>query len=117
MAMGVLLPKHDIPVLTHLTCRDHNVIGLQSHVLGLSALGMEEVLALTGEPASVGDFPDATSVYELSYIELIKVINESNDGRSILEKSRDPATRFSIGGAFNPHFRPVADRHLRANET
>lgn len=48
MAMGALLTKHDIPVLTHLTCRDHNVIGLQSHLLGLSALGMEEVLALTG---------------------------------------------------------------------
>ena len=57
MAMGALLTKHDIPVLTHLTCRDRNVIGLQSHLLGLSALGMEEVLALTGDPARVGDFP------------------------------------------------------------
>ena len=109
MAMGALLTKHDIPVLTHLTCRDHNVIGLQSHLLGLSALGMEEVLALTGDPARVGDFPGATSVYDLSSIELIKMIKEMNDGRSILGKSIGPATRFSVGGAFNPHV-----RHLKA---
>ncbi|HDR7733286.1 TPA: bifunctional homocysteine S-methyltransferase/methylenetetrahydrofolate reductase [Bacillus thuringiensis] len=110
MAMGALLTKHDIPVLTHLTCRDHNVIGLQSHLLGLSALGMEEVLALTGDPARVGDFPGATSVYDLSSIELIKMIKEMNDGRSILGKSIGPATRFSVGGAFNPHV-----RHLKAS--
>ncbi|MBO1579125.1 bifunctional homocysteine S-methyltransferase/methylenetetrahydrofolate reductase [Bacillus sp. XF8] len=109
MAMGALLTKHDIPVLTHLTCRDHNVIGLQSHLLGLSALGMEEVLALTGDPARVGDFPGATSVYDMSSIELIKMIKEMNDGRSILGKSIGPATRFSVGGAFNPHV-----RHLKA---
>ncbi|PEE41811.1 bifunctional homocysteine S-methyltransferase/methylenetetrahydrofolate reductase [Bacillus pseudomycoides] len=109
MAMGALLTKHDIPVLTHLTCRDHNVIGLQSHLLGLSALGMEEVLALTGDPARVGDFPGATSVYDLSSIELIKMIKEMNDGRSILGKSIGSATRFSVGGAFNPHV-----RHLKA---
>ncbi|MDH2881527.1 bifunctional homocysteine S-methyltransferase/methylenetetrahydrofolate reductase [Bacillus cytotoxicus] len=109
MAMGALLTKHDIPVLTHLTCRDHNVIGLQSHLLGLSVLGMEEVLALTGDPARVGDFPGATSVYDVSSIELIKMIQEMNDGRSILGKSIGPATRFSVGGAFNPHV-----RHLKA---
>lgn len=109
MAMGALLTKHDIPVLTHLTCRDHNVIGLQSHLLGLSALGMEEVLALTGDPARVGDFPGATSVYDLSSIELIKMIKEMNEGRSILGKSIGSATRFSVGGAFNPHV-----RHLKA---
>ncbi len=89
MAMGALLTKHDIPVLTHLTCRDHNVIGLQSHLLGLSALGMEEVLALTGDPARVGDFPGATSVYDLSSIELIKMIKEMNDGRSVLGNPLD----------------------------
>ena len=107
MAMGALLTKHDIPILTHLTCRDHNVIGLQSHLLGLAALGMEEVLALTGDPARVGDFPGATSVYDLSSIELIKMIKEMNNGRSILGKTIGAATRFSVGGAFNPHVRHI----------
>lgn len=51
----------------------------------------------------------ATSVYDLSSIELIKMIKEMNDGRSILGKSIGPATRFSVGGAFNPHV-----RHLKA---
>ena len=58
-------------------------------MLGLSALGMEEVLALTGDPARVGDFPGATSVYDLSSIELIKMIKEMNDGRSILGNQLD----------------------------
>ncbi|WP_369902615.1 bifunctional homocysteine S-methyltransferase/methylenetetrahydrofolate reductase [Bacillus manliponensis] len=107
MAMGSLLTKHDIPVLTHLTCRDHNVIGLQSHLLGLSTLGMEEVLALTGDPARVGDFPGATSVYDLSSIELIKMIQEMNSGRSIMGKSIGPATSFSIGAAFNPNVKKL----------
>lgn len=57
----------------------------------------------------VGDFPGATSVYDLSSIELTKMIKEMNDGRSILGKSIGPATRFSVGGAFNPNV-----RHLKA---
>ncbi len=50
---------------------------------------MEEVLALTGDPARVGDFPGATSVYDLSSIELIKMIEEMNDGRSVLGNPLD----------------------------
>ena len=64
----------------------------------------------------VGDFPGATSVYDLSSIELIKMIKEMNDGRSILGKSIGPATRFSVGGAFNPHVRHLKARLSEWNE-
>lgn len=107
MAMGALLARNDIPVLTHLTCRDHNLIGLQSHLLGLSALGLNEVLALTGDPARVGDFPGATSVYDVSSFELIRMIKEMNEGRSPLGKTIGQATTFSVAAAFNPNVRHV----------
>jgi methionine synthase I (cobalamin-dependent)/5,10-methylenetetrahydrofolate reductase len=105
MAMGSLLTRHNIPVLTHLTCRDHNLIGLQSHLLGLSSLGMHEVLALTGDPARVGDFPGATSVYDVSSFELIRMIKEMNGGRSPLGKTIGASTAFSVAAAFNPNVR------------
>ncbi|MFX3624904.1 MAG: bifunctional homocysteine S-methyltransferase/methylenetetrahydrofolate reductase [Ectobacillus sp.] len=105
MAMGALLARNDIPVVNHLTCRDHNLIGLQSHLLGLSALGIHEILALTGDPARVGDFPGATSVYDVSSFELIRMIKEMNEGRSPLGKSLGQKTSFSVGAAFNPNVR------------
>ncbi|WP_028399199.1 bifunctional homocysteine S-methyltransferase/methylenetetrahydrofolate reductase [Ectobacillus panaciterrae] len=107
MAMGAMLTRHNIPVLTHLTCRDHNLIGLQSHLLGLSSLGMNEVLALTGDPARVGDFPGATSVYDVSSFELIRMIKEMNAGRSPLGKTIGTPTTFSVAAAFNPNVRHI----------
>jgi homocysteine S-methyltransferase len=105
MAMGALLSRYNIPVLAHLTCRDHNLIGLQSHLLGLSSLGIHEVLALTGDPARVGDFPGATSVYDVSSFELIRMIKEMNAGRSPLGKPIGAPTGFSVAAAFNPNVR------------
>lgn len=107
MAMGALLRRYDIPVLAHLTCRDHNLIGLHSHLLGLSSLGIHEVLALTGDPARVGDFPGATSVFDVSSFELIRMIKELNDGRSPLGKSIGVPTSFSVAAAFNPNVRYI----------
>ena len=57
--------------LIHITCRDRNIIGLQSHLMGLHTLGLNDLLAITGDPAKVGDFPGATSVYDVSSFELI----------------------------------------------
>ncbi|MBO9129650.1 bifunctional homocysteine S-methyltransferase/methylenetetrahydrofolate reductase [Bacillus sp. 165] len=105
MAMGALLTRSEVPVLAHLTCRDHNIIGLQSHLLGLSSLGIHDVLALTGDPARVGDFPGATSVYDISSFELIRLIKEMNEGRSFSGKSIGQKTSFMVGAAFNPNVR------------
>ena len=63
IAMGSILKlQHEIrPVMPHITCRDRNLIGLQSHLMGLNALGLHDILAVTGDPTKVGDFPGATS--------------------------------------------------------
>src|SRR5262249_9414038 len=62
----------EIPVICHLACRDRNLIGTQSQLLAADALGTRHLLAITGDPAKVGDHPDATSVYDLNSFQLVK---------------------------------------------
>lgn len=106
MAMGSIL-KHteDIRALTHITCRDRNLIGLQSHLMGLDALGIHDILAVTGDPTKVGDFPGATSVYDVSSMELIQLIKKLNEGISFSGKSLRKKANFSVAAAFNPNVR------------
>ena len=72
VALGTLLKtQHEMKPLLHITCRDRNLIGLQSHLMGLQTLGLNEILVITGDPSKIGDFPGATSVYDLSSLDLI----------------------------------------------
>lgn len=88
LAMGAILKlQYGIRTMPHITCRDRNLIGLQSHLLGLSALGLHDVLAVTGDPTKVGDFPGATSVYDVSSMELISLIKQLNEGISFSGKA------------------------------
>ncbi|MDQ0256616.1 homocysteine S-methyltransferase [Evansella vedderi] len=104
LSMSMLVKeKVDVPSVVHLTCRDRNLIGLQSHLMGLSALGLENILAITGDPAKVGDFPGASSVYDLSSFELIQLIKQCNEGQSFTGKSLGRKTNFTVGAAFNPN--------------
>ncbi|MEQ2525398.1 bifunctional homocysteine S-methyltransferase/methylenetetrahydrofolate reductase [Robertmurraya yapensis] len=93
--------------LVHITCRDRNMIGLQSHLMGLHTLGLNDVLAVTGDPARVGDFPGASSVYDVSSFELIQMIKQFNEGLSISGKDLGQKGDFSIAAAFNPNVRSV----------
>ncbi|MEH7112571.1 bifunctional homocysteine S-methyltransferase/methylenetetrahydrofolate reductase [Neobacillus niacini] len=93
--------------LIHIACRDRNIIGLQSHLMGLHTLGMHDVLAITGDPARVGDFPGASSVYDVSSFELIQMIKQLNEGLSLTGKDLGQKAAFSIAGAFNPNVRSV----------
>lgn len=107
-ALGSLVKKKiGIRPLVHITCRDRNIIGLQSHLMGLHTLGLHDVLAVTGDPARVGDFPGASSVYDLSSFELIQMIKQLNEGLSISGKELNQKASFSVGGAFNPNVRSV----------
>lgn len=108
--MGALLKNtHGVRPLTHITCRDRNLIGLQSHLMGLNALGIHDVLAVTGDPTKVGDFPGATSVYDVSSMELIQLIKQLNEGVSFSGKPLRKKANFSVAAAFNPNVR-VLDR-------
>ncbi|WP_449443825.1 methylenetetrahydrofolate reductase, partial [Ureibacillus acetophenoni] len=108
IAMGGILKQHGIRSMPHITCRDRNLIGLQSHLMGLNALGLHDILAVTGDPAKVGDFPGATSVYDVSSMELISLIKQLNEGISFSGKTLRKAN-FSVAAAFNPNVR-VLDR-------
>ncbi|MFC5540677.1 MAG: bifunctional homocysteine S-methyltransferase/methylenetetrahydrofolate reductase [Bacilli bacterium] len=110
LAMGAILKlQYGIRTMPHITCRDRNLIGLQSHLLGLSALGLHDVLAVTGDPTKVGDFPGATSVYDVSSMELISLIKQLNEGISFSGKALKKKANFSVAAAFNPNVR-VIDR-------
>lgn len=106
MAMGSILKQQmNLRPLVHITCRDRNLIGLQSHLMGLHSLGIDQLLAVTGDPTKVGDFPGATSVYDLSSFELIQLIKQFNEGISFSGKPLGQKTSFSVAGAFNPNVR------------
>ncbi|MBT2573865.1 bifunctional homocysteine S-methyltransferase/methylenetetrahydrofolate reductase [Bacillus sp. ISL-51] len=105
-ACGSLLKERlDIRSLVHLTCRDRNIIGLQSHLMGLDTLGLTDILAITGDPSKIGDFPGATSVYDLTSFDLIRLIKQFNEGISLSGKPLGKKTSFSVAGAFNPNVR------------
>ncbi len=109
IAMAAILKEHGIRSLPHLTCRDRNLIGLQSHLMGLNALELHDILVITGDPTKVGDFPGATSVYDVSSMELISLIKQLNKGGSFTGKSLRKQADFSVAAAFNPNVR-VLDR-------
>jgi methionine synthase / methylenetetrahydrofolate reductase(NADPH) len=93
--------------IIHITCRDRNLIGLQSHLMGLHIMGLHDILAVTGDPARVGDFPGASSVYDVSSFELIQMIKQLNEGLSISGKDLGQKTAFSVAAAFNPNVRSL----------
>lgn len=109
IAMASILIREGIRALPHITCRDRNLIGLQSHLMGLDALELHDILVVTGDPTKVGDFPGATSVYDVSSMELISLIKQLNEGISFSGKPLRKQANFSVAGAFNPNVR-VVDR-------
>lgn len=106
LALGAMV-KEQIGArpLIHVTCRDRNLIGLQSHLMGLNALGIDDILAITGDPTKIGDFPGATSVYDVSSFQLISLIKQLNEGISFSGKELGQKANFSVGAAFNPNVR------------
>ncbi|HAK05659.1 MAG TPA: bifunctional homocysteine S-methyltransferase/methylenetetrahydrofolate reductase [Spartobacteria bacterium] len=104
LAVGAILKERfGITPLLHLSCRDRNLLGLQSELLGMAALGMRHVLPLTGDPARVGDHPGAASVYDVNSIELISIIKQLNAGFTYAGKPLKASPNFVIGCTFNPN--------------
>lgn len=104
LAIGAMLKERfGITPLLHMSCRDRNVLGLQSELLGMAALGMRHVLPLTGDPARVGDHPGAASVYDVNSVQLIGIIKRMNEGFNHAGKSLNAGTQFVTGCTFNPN--------------
>lgn len=102
---SLIKQKFNTTPLVHITCRDRNLIGLQSHLMGLHTLGITELLAITGDPTKIGDFPGATSVFDITSFQLLELIQKFNEGISWSGKSLQQKTNFTVAAAFNPNVR------------
>jgi homocysteine S-methyltransferase len=91
-----------IETIPHLTTRDATIMGLESQLLGAHACGIRNVLAVTGDPPEVGDYPGSRGVYEIDSIGLTKLMARLNSGEDYNGRAIDAATSFHIGVAVNP---------------
>jgi len=97
------LESRGVETIPHLTTRDQNIIGLQAALLGAWTVGgVRNVLAITGDPPSVGDYPETSGVYEVDSVGLVKVLHRLNQGTDWSGKTLGGATNFTIGVAINP---------------
>ncbi|QXE89399.1 bifunctional homocysteine S-methyltransferase/methylenetetrahydrofolate reductase [Geomonas subterranea] len=104
LALASLIRREvGIEVIAHVTCRDRNLIGTQSELMGASLLGVSSILAVTGDPASLGDEAGASSVFDLNSFTLIKLLSDLNGGVNALGNPIGSGTGFTIGAAFNPN--------------
>jgi homocysteine S-methyltransferase len=101
-----------IETVLHYTCRDRNVLSIQSDLLGASSIGLRNILCLTGDPPKLGNYPDATAVFDVDAIGLVNIVRRLNHGLDIGGNSIGASTNFSIGVAANPGV-PDIEQELR----
>ena len=101
-----------IETILHYTCRDRNVLSIQSDLLGASSIGLKNILCLTGDPPKLGNYPDATAVFDVDAIGLVNIVRRLNHGLDIGANSIGASTNFTIGVAANPGV-PDIEHELR----
>jgi methionine synthase I (cobalamin-dependent)/5,10-methylenetetrahydrofolate reductase len=102
LALARLIQDHlGIETIIHFTTRDRNLMALQSELLGAHALGIRNILALSGDPLRVGDYPNTTGVWDVDSIGLIQVIRGMNEGHDAAGSSIGAKSSFHIGSALN----------------
>ncbi|MDQ8163091.1 MAG: bifunctional homocysteine S-methyltransferase/methylenetetrahydrofolate reductase [Gemmatimonadota bacterium] len=102
IATSLIIERHGIEAVTHYCCRDRNLLGMLSDLLGASALGLRNMLLITGDPPKMGPYPDATAVFDIDAIGLTNLVSKLNRG---LDPGNNPIgepTRFVIGVGVNP---------------
>ena len=105
-AASIILQHQGIEPICQMACRDRNRIGLQSDLMGAHALGIRNILALTGDPVKAGDHPDAKSVFDLESVRLLQLIEKLNNGFDSNDKAlTDGATDLFVGAAVDPQCR------------
>ncbi len=103
LTLAGALERRGVETIPHLTTRDSNLIGLQAMLLGAWTIGgVRNVLAITGDPPSLGSYPETSGVYEVDSIGLVKVMSRLNQGTDWAGKNLGGATNFTIGVAVNP---------------
>ncbi len=100
-----------IETITHICCRDKNIIGIQSELLGAQAAGLRNLLLLTGDPPKVGDYPEATGVFDIDSIGLLSLAHNLNKGIDLAGKKIVPPSELVIGAGANPTA-PVIEKEI-----
>jgi homocysteine S-methyltransferase len=101
-----------IETVLHYTCRDRNILSIQSDLLGASSIGLHNILCVTGDPPKLGNYPDATAVFDVDAIGLVNIVRRLNHGLDIGSNSIGASTNFTIGIAANPGV-PDIEQELR----
>ncbi len=99
---SILQGQVGIETVLHFACRDRNVIGMQSDLLGAWALGLRNILAVTGDPPKLGNYPDATAVFDVDAIGLTNIIIRLNHGLDLAGNPIGEPTAFHVGVGVNP---------------
>jgi homocysteine S-methyltransferase len=107
---AILQRDAEMDVTMHFACRDRNLLAIQSDLLGARALGVRNILAVTGDPANIGDYPSATSVFDIDSIGLCRILSRFNEGIDLAGYSIGMKCGFTIACAYNPlAMDPVAE--------
>jgi len=102
-ALSLLIQQQvGIEPILHYTCRDRNVLGIQSDLLGAAATGIRNLICITGDPPKMGNYPDATAVFDVDAIGLVNVVHSLNRGLDIGGNPIGTGTAFVIGVGANP---------------
>ena len=103
LALAILVEQRaGIETVLHYACRDRNLIGIQSDLLGAHAIGLRNLLLITGDPGRVGDYPDATAVFDVDSIGLTNVVSRLNHGCDVDGQAIGAPTAFHVGVSINP---------------
>ncbi len=102
-----------IEAVLHYCCRDRNLLGMQGDLLGAYALGIKNLIIITGDPPKMGDYPDATAVFDVDAIGLTNVVSRLNRGRDLGNNLLDDPTGFVIGVGANPGAIDLEREHRR----
>jgi homocysteine S-methyltransferase len=113
LATACLIEREvQIETVLHYTCRDRNILGMQSDLIGAAGLGLRNLLCITGDPPKMGPYPNATAVFDIDSIGLVNMVARLNTGRDLGGTSIGRSTGFSIGVGGNP-VAPDLDREYK----
>src|SRR6202790_26818 len=115
-ALALLMQQQvGIEAILHYTCRDRNVLGIQSDLLGAAATGIRNLICITGDPPKMGNYPDATAVFDVDAIGLVNIVHNLNLGLDIGANPIGAGTSFVIGVGANPGL-PSLDEEIKRFE-
>ncbi len=115
-ALSLLMQQTvEIEAILHYTCRDRNVLGIQSDLLGAAATGIRNLICITGDPPKMGNYPDATAVFDVDAIGLVNIVHNLNRGLDLGGNPIGAGTSFVIGVGANPGL-PNLDEEIKRFE-